>query len=200
LQAIVQDSNVSIHHGFTMILQTERMIIRTAQPEDITAILGYWSENRAFLQTWEPLRPEIFFTESFWTRQVVQDQQDWKNDRALKLFLFPKIDALRVIGTINFSEIIRGGFQSCFLGFALDRNYQGSGTMFEALQVSINYVFSEMKLHRIQANFIPRNIRSEKLLKRLGFSVEGYAQDYLRINGKWEDHILTSLINRAWIP
>jgi ribosomal-protein-alanine N-acetyltransferase len=70
--------------------------------------------------------------------------------------------------------------------------------MTEALKVAINYVFIELNLHRIMAAYIPHNQRSGRLLKRLGFLVEGYARDYLMIDGQWQDHILTSLINPNW--
>jgi ribosomal-protein-alanine N-acetyltransferase len=70
--------------------------------------------------------------------------------------------------------------------------------MTEALSIAINYVFEELNLHRIMANYMPHNRRSGNVLKRLGFVVEGYARDYLMINGKWEDHIFTSLINPHW--
>ena len=67
--------------------------------------------------------------------------------------------------------------------------------MYEALKAAIEFMFTTFTLHRIQANYIPRNERSGKLLRKLGFTVEGYARDYLKINGKWEDHILTAKIN-----
>jgi ribosomal-protein-alanine N-acetyltransferase len=70
--------------------------------------------------------------------------------------------------------------------------------MFEALTDAIRFVFEGLNLHRIMANYMPRNQRSGNLLKRLDFFVEGYARDYLLINGKWEDHILTSLLNPNW--
>ncbi len=72
--------------------------------------------------------------------------------------------------------------------------------MTEALQVAISYVFTELNMHRIMASYIPHNQRSGMLLKRLGFVVEGYARDYLMINGQWQDHILTSLTNYKWKP
>jgi len=55
-----------------------------------------------------------------------------------------------------------------------------------------------MNLHRIMANYVPTNERSASVLKKLGFQVEGYARDYLYLNGKWRDHILTSLTNKDW--
>ena len=67
--------------------------------------------------------------------------------------------------------------------------------MFEILQAAIDHVFSEYNLHRIMANYIPSNIRSEKLLDKLGFQKEGLAKSYLKIAGSWQDHVLTSKIN-----
>jgi len=69
--------------------------------------------------------------------------------------------------------------------------------MREALTSAITYIFDEIRLHRIMANFRPENVRSERLLKRLGFEREGLARSYLRINGVWADHVLTSLINQT---
>ena len=66
--------------------------------------------------------------------------------------------------------------------------------MTEALRLGIRYMFDEMHLHRISANYMPHNTPSAAVLKRLGFTVEGYARDYLQIEGRWQDHILTSLL------
>jgi ribosomal-protein-alanine N-acetyltransferase len=86
------------------------------------------------------------------------------------------------------------------VGYSLAESKQGNGYMSEAVSLCVEYIFDELNFHRIVANYMPRNQRSGNLLKKLGFVVEGYARDYLLINGKWEDHILTSLINTHWQP
>jgi len=100
-----------------------------------------------------------------------------------------------VIGVCNFTSIMRGVLQCCFLGYSVDHKHQGQGIMYEALDAATDFVFKHLKLHRIMANYMPRNERSGKLLKKLGFTIEGYARDYLKINGQWEDHILTAKIS-----
>ncbi|MFT5014899.1 MAG: ribosomal-protein-alanine N-acetyltransferase, partial [Dinoroseobacter sp.] len=100
-----------------------------------------------------------------------------------------------VLGVCNFTNIVRGTFQSCHLGYALSARYQGQGLMAEALKPACRYIFETLMLHRIMANYLPRNERSGRLLAKLGFEVEGEAKQYLLIDGHWEDHILTSLIN-----
>ncbi len=101
----------------------------------------------------------------------------------------------KLIGECNFTNIIRGPFQACHLGFSISAQFEGKGLMCEALAAAIDYIFCEYKLHRIMANYCPENRRSGRLLTRLGFEREGLARAYLKINGFWADHVLTSLIN-----
>jgi ribosomal-protein-alanine N-acetyltransferase len=102
-----------------------------------------------------------------------------------------------ILGQVSLRNVIRGAFQACHLGYSLDQQAVGKGLMFEALTTVITYAFDEMSLHRIMANYIPTNDRSGRLLRRLGFVVEGYARDYLFLAGKWQDHVLTSLVKPA---
>ena len=78
---------------------------------------------------------------------------------------------------------------------SIDEDEQGKGLMYEALRAGIEHVFGTMGMHRIAAGYLPTNERSGRLLRRLGFQVEGYARDYLFIHGRWRDHILTSLLS-----
>ena len=98
-----------------------------------------------------------------------------------------------MVGHASLSEVVRGPFQACFLGYSIDGDAEGKGLMREGLESIIAWGFSDFDLHRIMANYIPHNQRSGRLLRRLGFVVEGYARDYLKIDGEWQDHILTSL-------
>jgi ribosomal-protein-alanine N-acetyltransferase len=105
----------------------------------------------------------------------------------------------KIIGFCHFTQIFLGPFQACYLGYKIDYEYEGKGLMFEALEASIRYVFEDLKLHRIMANYMPINLRSANLLNRLGFKIEGFAKNYLLINNKWEDHVLTALSKEEWL-
>ncbi|MEL6553156.1 MAG: GNAT family N-acetyltransferase [Cyanobacteria bacterium J06621_11] len=176
-------------------LKSARLHLRHGQPEDIPEILNYYRTNQAYLAPFEPLKPSTFYTAKHWEEELPLRLSETKMERSLKLFLFPKRTPNSIIGTLNFSNCVRGVFQSCTVGYSLAESYQGQGYMSEALKVGVDYVFSQLRLHRISANYLPHNQRSGQLLKRLGFRVEGYAYDYLYINGQWQDHVLTSLIN-----
>lgn len=178
-----------------VLLQSPRLRIRHAQPSDIPNIINYYQQNRDYLAPFEPLKTSTFYTHHYWETEIAQRLADTQAEKNLKLFLFLKQPTNTLIGSLNFSNFTRGVFQNCTVGYSLDERYQGRGYMSEALQVGIRYIFSHLKFHRIEANYLPHNQRSGKLLKRLGFKVNGYAPDYLYISGQWQDHILTSLIN-----
>lgn len=103
-----------------------------------------------------------------------------------------------IIGAVNFSNFVRGAFQGCHLGYAIDQEHEGKGLMYEALRLAIPYAFTELGMHRIMVNYLPHNARSATLLARLGFVAEGYARKYLLLGGQWQDHVLTSLVNDDW--
>lgn len=179
-------------------LETERIIIRFGNKNDIPAIIKYYSDNKDYLAPFEPKKNDIFYTENFWYREISARLNGYYNDRCLKLFLFKKDNPQEPIGVINFSNFIRSAFQSCTIGYSLAEKEQRNGYMTESLIKAIDYVFNKLNMHRIMAAYLPENHRSGKLLKKMGFLVEGYAYDYLMIDGKWQDFILTSLINRNW--
>jgi ribosomal-protein-alanine N-acetyltransferase len=180
--------------------ETERLEVRMARDQDVPEIVRYFNENREHLRPFDPVRPPAFFGSRFWEAQVKQSASEYFGDRALRLFLFRKGPPHGIVGTANFTRIDRGVAQSCSLGYGLAAGAQGQGLMVEALRPAIEFVFGTLGLHRIEANYMPHNRRSGGVLRRLGFVVEGYARDYLLINGRWEDHVLTSLTHPHWQP
>ena len=124
-----------------------------------------------------------------------------KECKSIRFLLFLKENSEgAIIGFCNFSQIFRGPFQACYLGYHIDSTFQGKGLMSEAVTKATEYMFEIQNLHRIMANYMPSNERSARLLHKLGFVVEGHAKKYLLINGRWEDHVLTSLTNENWAP
>jgi len=182
----------------TPVLTTERLIVRGAAETDVPALLRFFDENREHMAPWETSRPEEFHTEEFWRVQVARHRRAFDSGSALMLFLFPRTDPREVYGQVSFTSIVRGPAEMCMLGYALAEKAEGHGYMHEALRASIDYVFAELNLHRVSAAFMPHNLRSNAVLRRLGFTVEGYARDYLFIDGAWRDHVLTSLLNPSW--
>jgi [ribosomal protein S5]-alanine N-acetyltransferase len=179
-------------------IESDRLYLRIATEEDIPQILDYFIDNKTFFTPFYPPWADNFFTEEYWQLQIEINIQEFRNDNSLRLFIFQKQNLRKVIGSVNFSNFIRGAAQYCNVGYSITEAEQGNGYMTEALKISIEYVFQNLKIHRIMANYMPHNQRSGNVLKNLGFVVEGYARDYLLIDGKWQDHILTSITNPHW--
>ncbi len=181
-------------------IETERLVLSLPSAEAAPRLVDYFERNQAHLDPWEPRRRPEFFTHTWWAQQLTQNQQEFAEDRSMRLVLTPLEDELGgpVLGVANFSSIARGPFQACLLGYSLDAEHEGRGLMFEALRAALGYAFGSLHLHRVMANYQPTNERSADLLERLGFEKEGFARDYLFLDGAWRDHVLTALSNPAW--
>jgi ribosomal-protein-alanine N-acetyltransferase len=175
-------------------LKTSRLILTPPGLDDAKEMLDYYERNRANFQPWEPKRDDGFYTVEGMHRRISDMHREMQKLHALHLLLKTP-GSSGIIGECGFTNIVRGPFQACHLGFTICERFQGKGLMHEALQRAISFVFSELGLHRVMANYCPENERSHRLLRRLGFELEGRARAYLNIDGRWKDHILTSLIN-----
>lgn len=179
-------------------LETERLILRFITHDDIPELIRYFKTNEAHFSPTSPLRSADFYSEKFWRDKPEKVREDFAAGRVIKFYLFDRESNRRVLGDIELSQIARGPFQACYLGYGLGEEHQGKGLMLEGLRATVAYAFTELNLHRIMANHLPDNIRSANVLSRLGFIREGLAKDYLLIHGEWRDHVLNSLVNPNW--
>ncbi len=180
-------------------LKTERTRLLLLPPTAAAAVAQYNLDNRAHFAPWDPVRPEVFYEESFWAAQLARNLDEFENGRGVRFWIVDR-EGDDIIGAANFNSIVRGAFQSCTLGYGVHVRREGNGYMYEALREAIQFVFDELHIHRIQANYVPENQRSARLLTRLGFEIEGRARKYLLIAGDWRDHVLTSLTNEHYEP
>lgn len=179
------------------VYETDRLMLRILNEDSSPQVLDYYIRNKDFLEEWELKRPKEFYTLEAQASQLRNEFKDFEEKRALRLWIFKKDDKEenKAIGLIAFNNIVWGAFLSCFLGYKLDKDEINKGYVTEALKKGIEIAFSEYKLHRIEANIMPKNARSLRVVEKLGFYNEGLAHKYLRINGKWEDHIHMVLLN-----
>ncbi len=109
-----------------------------------------------------------------------------------------KRDNNEIVGAFNLNEIVRGVFQSAYLGYYAFTPHQGQGLMSEGMQLLQRHAFSTLKLHRIEANIQPDNLESIALVKATGFQLEGLSRRYLKIRGRWRDHQRWALLAEDW--
>ncbi len=180
------------------VFETERLSLRLPAREEAGELAGFYAANREHLQPWSPTLHPGLFSGAFWAGEAERRLADFEAGREVRGFLYLRRGPRRVIGNLSLAQIVRGALHACTLGYALAADAQGHGYMLEAVQGAVDYAFGQLGLHRVMADYMPRNRRSAAVLRRAGFVVEGYARDYLLINGRWEDHVLTAITNRAW--
>ncbi|TFW10150.1 GNAT family N-acetyltransferase [Oxalobacteraceae bacterium OM1] len=177
-------------------IRTARLSLQVLGPESAARVARYYIDNALHLAPWEPARPPGFTSAEQCADRLRKSLDAYLAGAAVPLAMIDP-DSETMIGSVNFSNIVRGVFQACHLGYAIDARHEGEGLMFEAVSAGIDYVFNHLGLHRVMANHLPENHRSAALLQRLGFEREGYAKSYLQIAGVWRDHVLNALINPA---
>lgn len=186
-------------------LATERLRLVIAQPGLEEALARFYRENFAgHLDRWSPPTAADKLSVAHWEQQLPASVRECEAGTALRWVALDRAsDSPDVVATCTYGQIHRGAFSACVLGYQVARRHEGRGLMFEALTATLDYAFRELRLHRVMANHRPENERSARLLARLGFVREGYAKDYLFIDGAWRDHVLTSRTNphfdAAWL-
>ena len=179
-------------------IETDRLVIRLAEVADVPEIIRFYRDNREHLQPYSPRYAADFLDEATWIEQVRNRAPELAAGAGFRAFVFARTARTRIIGNLNLTQVHRGAFQSCVLGYNLAAGEQGKGYMTEAVRAAVAFAFDVWKLHRVAANYMPRNTRSAAVLERCGFKLEGHAPAYLLINGEWEDHVLTAITNPAW--
>ena len=179
------------------VIRSEPLPLVVLEPRECALLQAYYLENKDHLAPWEPAREESYYSAASMRDLVVERHGQFLRKTALHLCA---IDDERMVAECNFTNIVRGPFQACNLGFSLAKSREGCGIMTTVVEQGTQIMFSDYGLHRIEANYMPRNARSARVLERCGFVREGFAEAYLGINGKWEDHVLTSLTNRDHAP
>lgn len=149
--------------------------------------------NREFLAPWDPARDDSWFTADGQQRVIRNALIDHEQGRCLPHVILDEAGC--VAGRITLSGIVRGAFQSAAMGFWLDEAHGGRGLASAAVRHIIQLAFGELGLHRIQAETLAHNVRSQRVLERTGFARFGMAPAYLKIAGRWQDHVMWQVLN-----
>lgn len=180
-----------------IVLETKRLYLKMLDEGGAKEVAKYYKRNRNFLKKWESIKRDDFFTEEYHRMLLSLEKEEIENGQRLKLWIYLKESDV-LIGFINFGNIIRGSFESSYLGYKLDDSMRNNGYMTEALTKALDYYFNVLKLHRAEVNIMPANLSSIRVVEKLGFQREGMARKYLKINGEWEDHVHYSLLREEF--
>ncbi|MFB2597850.1 GNAT family N-acetyltransferase [Herbiconiux sp. P17] len=163
------------------------VVLRMLRTDDASRLADAYERNREHLAHWDPVRSEAFFTESGQAAEI---------DRALQACLAGVMMPLvlesggEIVGRANITGITRGAFQNASLGYWIDARFAGHGVMTATVAETLRLAREELRLHRIEASTLPENAASQAVLRQNGFEKIGEAPRYLKIAGRWQDHLL----------
>jgi ribosomal-protein-alanine N-acetyltransferase len=162
--------------------------------ENAEQLLRYHTDNIERFSRWNPAPVAGYYTLEGWQHRTREWERQFMQGSAVH-FLGLDVSSDCIIGACSLTNIVYSPAWFCFMGYSVDRREEGSGAMTRIAEHAIDYAFNVLKLNRISASYMPVNERSARLLAKLGFEKEGYSKRLLKINGQWEDHINTALLN-----
>jgi len=174
-----------------------RVFLRLPKPEDAGEWVRLRQVSRAHLRPTEPaaLRGVDPFGLSGFERMLASAS----TERSLRLLICLR-KSNDIVGQVSLTDISRGCFQSCYVGYWIGRPFAGQGLMSEALALALRYAFVALGLHRVEANIMPSNAPSRAVAARCGLRCEGRARRLLRLAGRWRDHERWAITVEDWRP
>ncbi len=174
----------------------EGVYLRAPQSADHGEWAALREASRGFLTPWEPTWPSDDLTRSAFRRRLKRYAEDQRSDLAYAFLIFRAEDHV-MLGGLTVANIRRGVAQAGSIGYWVGAPFARRGVMTAAVRALVPFCFDTLRLHRLEAACIPRNAASIRLLEKAGFTREGYAREYLCINGVWQDHLLYGRLKNA---
>jgi [ribosomal protein S5]-alanine N-acetyltransferase len=175
------------------IIEGDGVFLRAPQMADFAEWAALRETSRAFLTPWEPTWLNNDLTRGAFRRRLKRYAEDLRADQAYPFFLFRRADNA-LVGGLTLANVRRGVAQAGSLGYWIGEPFARQGLMTAAVQALIPFCLDSLRLHRLEAACIPTNLASIRLLEKTGFTREGFARQYLCINGIWQDHYLYGLL------
>jgi ribosomal-protein-alanine N-acetyltransferase len=179
-------------------LADEAVILRPPERRDWQEWSDLRGESRRFLMPWEPSWSADSLTRTAFRRRLHRYVSDWRTDQGYSFFLFRRQDDA-MVGGIGLSNVRRGVAETSSLGYWIGERYARHGYMSAGLGLVLTFAFERLQLHRVEAACLPHNGPSRGLLLKTGFREEGYAREYLCIDGRWQDHMLFAMLRDEWL-
>jgi ribosomal-protein-alanine N-acetyltransferase len=163
--------------------------LRVPEMADYDAWAALRLASRAFLVPWEPTWPPDDLSRAAFRSRIKRYMRDIEGDMAYPFFVF-RVSDDSLLGALTLSNVRRGVAQMASVGYWIGEHHARKGYMTAAMLAVFPFVYGNLRLHRLEAACLPSNRASISLLMKCGFQQEGRARRYLKINGRWEDHLL----------
>ena len=175
-------------------LVTERLYLHLAHPRLAVQVADFNLRNKEDMMDVEPRRPSAYYEKKGIKRYLKLDYADAMRGSDFRYYLTEK-GSDKIIGTVCIGQVLFGSVKSCVLSYKIDKDYRGKGYCSEAVDEMIYLAFHTLRLHRIEAQVMPRNKPSLAIMEKFGFENEGLSRKCFEINEKWEDHYRFALLN-----
>lgn len=163
----------------------DRVLLRFPVEADRAEFIATRQVSRAFLEPWEPIREPGF---DAWGDDGFDREIECRQLHTQERWLIVRRGDGAILGRLALTGIERGPFQCGRLGYWIGEHFAGNGYMTEAIRLGVSRCFGTMGLHRVEANVMPSNVASRRVLEKAGFECEGMSPKYLSIAGAWADH------------
>jgi ribosomal-protein-alanine N-acetyltransferase len=175
-------------------IRNRNLLLRLPTMGDYDQWFNLRRSSKDFLRPFEPRWTEADLGRSVFAMRVKRAKQEAEEgtDYSFLIFDISKRSEI-LVGGVTLSNMRRRAAQFCSLGYWMGHQYAGRGYMSQAVGMVVPYAFDTLELHRIHAAILPGNLPSRRVLEKSGFVEEGFAEKYLQINGRWEDHVLFGL-------
>lgn len=173
---------------------TKRLILRTSDESEAADVLDFYQRNSSDIEKTEPISFRDFYTLRFHRTVLKTERTMIERGQMLRFWLYLSSDPKKLIGTISFHNIRRGDFSDASVGYKIDSSFRRKGYCREALLTGIDFMMSDLCIHRLYAYVLPDNAPSINLLTSLGFVREGLLRNNIRIAGQFKSHYIYSLI------
>jgi ribosomal-protein-alanine N-acetyltransferase len=183
----------------TPVLMGARIVLRTPRSSDYAAWHALRRQSRDFLKPFEPRWTEADLAHSVYAARLKRGREEARAGTDYTFFIFLRDSGKETLaGGVTLSNVRRRAAQFANLGYWMGRDFAGKGLMTEAVGLVTGCAFDVLNLHRVHAAFLPGNMASRRVLEKNGFREEGYAENYLQIDGKWADHVLFGLTRERY--
>lgn len=175
--------------------ESRRLYLKVLSADNAQKVLDFYTRNKDFFEPWEAAKVPNFYTLDYQKAVLMDEMNQFIHSRYLRFYLFLKDDPDTIIGSVCFSNIHYGIYQNCLLGYKIDKRHVRHRYAAEAVAKSLDLLFHDWKLHRVEVLISPQNTPSLNLSRKLGFYPEGISYSCVRINGQWQDCHRLVMIN-----
>ncbi len=186
---------MSSHQNFSMVYETQRLILKILTPDYAQAVCNFLYKNQSSFEPYEPFPAVNYYTEDYQNALLSAELKLALQTKTIRYYVFLKEAPNTIIGTVCLHNIQFASHSSCEIGYRFDIDYRHKGYATEAVAMTASIAFAALGLHRVYARVMPDNTASIKLLKNLYFEEEGLERECLCIQGKWQDHLRFALVN-----